>query len=405
MAYIPPHKRHSGAANKPTPLPPSLSRHFDQSLTLSGSSAHRRTGRTDSNHGRGQIVYAARSISRWWTIGGHLNHAGLRLEPYPCEIVERKSGSKPLVLAVGGDPLPVPSGEDPPPWVEIAKRIEPDLLSAATSARGELASENEDIKLSFVSRVGKVFFHGESSSCLDSLKKAAIAEADIRGQVHKSFHTNIPNEHLEELQRLDLVKLEFDFDSEKEQYHVKVVDKSRPGSTISCKCTVVEGGGLEIRKIELNQVRHLVVDISCLPKDLDVRLMLYTKRILETLNDEEEKGINRLISDAVIDQDVKGGLRWPLGKEVIDEKFNIVGVWHTKYKVYRSQNIRLKFRFADRFDHRTSVGEVSNELSLKLTGISEQLIEEGMETSSLSTMVQDAVKLIWVNFLSYNHSS
>ncbi|RRT47766.1 hypothetical protein B296_00025152 [Ensete ventricosum] len=218
MAYIPPHKRHSGAANKPTPLPPSLSRHFDQSLTLSGSSAHRRTGRSDSNHGRGQIVYAARSISRWWTIGGHLNHAGLRLEPYPCEIVERKSGSKPLVLAVGGDPLPVPSGEDPPPWVEIAKRIEPDLLAAATSARGELASENEDIKLSFVSRVGKVFFHGY---------------------------------FLSSWQRLDLVKLEFDFDSEKEQYHVKVVDKSQPGSTISCKCTVVEGGGLEIRKVKI----------------------------------------------------------------------------------------------------------------------------------------------------------
>ncbi|GMP68006.1 hypothetical protein CsSME_00027778 [Camellia sinensis var. sinensis] len=32
-------------------------------------------------------------------------------------------------------------------------------------------------------------------------------------------------------------------------------------------------------KIALNLVRHLVVDISCLDRDLDLRLMLYTKRI------------------------------------------------------------------------------------------------------------------------------
>ncbi|GMP68002.1 hypothetical protein CsSME_00027776 [Camellia sinensis var. sinensis] len=31
-------------------------------------------------------------------------------------------------------------------------------------------------------------------------------------------------------------------------------------------------------KIELNNVRHLVLDISCLDRDLDLRLMLFTKR-------------------------------------------------------------------------------------------------------------------------------
>jgi len=37
-------------------------------------------------------------------------------------------------------------------------------------------------------------------------------------------------------------------------------------------------------QVEWNQVRHLVEDISCLFKGLDLRLMLCTKRILKTLD-------------------------------------------------------------------------------------------------------------------------
>jgi hypothetical protein len=34
---------------------------------------------------------------------------------------------------------------------------------------------------------------------------------------------------------------------------------------------------------ELNQVRHMVVDVSCLDKNVDLRLMLSTKRVLTAL--------------------------------------------------------------------------------------------------------------------------
>jgi hypothetical protein len=37
-------------------------------------------------------------------------------------------------------------------------------------------------------------------------------------------------------------------------------------------------------QVELNQVRHLVEDISCLFKGLDLRLMLCKKRILKNLD-------------------------------------------------------------------------------------------------------------------------
>lgn len=66
---------------------------------------------------------------------------------------------------------------------------------------------------------------------------------------------------------------------------------------------------------------------------------------------------------------MKGGLRWPLGKESFGDRFNVVGVWDTKAKTFKSSSIRLKLRDADQFDFRTSTGEVAKEVSMKMTGI------------------------------------
>ena len=86
-----------------------------------------------------------------------------------------------------------------------------------------------------------------------------------------------------------------------------------------------------------------------------------------------ENAIQSLVSSAILDPDVKGGLRWPLGKESIGDRFRLVGVWHTNYKAFRNKALRFKLRHADRFDHRSSTGEVSDEVSFKLTGISRRL--------------------------------
>ncbi|XP_010908316.1 uncharacterized protein [Elaeis guineensis] len=404
MAYIPPHKRHSKDAEKPSPVPESLIPSFKRGLHLgSKPGGQGRRENANSSHNRSsKIIYAPHSISRWWLAGeGDLNPASFHLEPVSCEIIEKKFGGKPLALTVGADP-PVGSADERL-WASIAERILPDLLACAGSARNEIASENEEIKLSFVARFGKILFHGDPSDCLNSITNATAAKLDARNQVHKLFYTNVPNEYMEEIQRL-VPTIGFDFESAKEHYHVKVFDKCRPDSTISCKCTTTKGGELEIYKIELNQVRHLVSDISCLYKDVDLRLMLSSKRIVKTLNDEESDGLGKLITSAIIDPDVKGGLRWPLGKEFVAERFNIVGVWHTEHKAYKNQTFKLKLRHADRFDHKTSMGEVADEVSLKLLGLSKHLRDGDLDISPPIEMVQEALKIIWDHFLSYNHS-
>ncbi|KAH7670413.1 Cupredoxin domain-containing protein [Dioscorea alata] len=387
MAYIPPHKRHSldSGDRPPSPAPPpsSVLPRFSKALSLSSHKSNK-----DPRDGA-KIVYSPSSISRWFPSGDPANPS-LRLEP-----VDRKFGGKSFVLTgCGVDP------QEESPWISIAERVELDLVAAAMSARVGLESETERVRFSFLARIGKVFFHGSSVS-LESVRKAAATESDSRNQVHKSFNTSVPIEYMETIQQIVVPKIGLEFDSEKEHYYVKVYDKDRPDSLISCKCTIGNGGELEIKKIELNDVRHLVVDVSCLCKDMDLRLMLLTKRVLKSVNDEEEGGINKLIKSAIVDPDVKGGLRWPLGKECLAERLSVVGIWHTKYELFRGRSMKLRLRHADRYDYKTSAGEVSEEVILKLTGISKLLKEEDMISDSLREMMQEAVKLIWLNFLKF----
>ncbi|XP_031382823.1 uncharacterized protein LOC116196985 isoform X3 [Punica granatum] len=120
----------------------------------------------------------------------------------------------------------------------------------------------------------------------------------------------------------------------------------------------------------------MVADISCLSKYLDLRLMLSTKTIITALSEDETVGIGELIGSAVLDPNVKGGLRWPLGKASSGDRFQVIGVWHTNSRAYASPAFRLKVRNADRFDFKTSAGEATGgglpkaeRTSFRITGI------------------------------------
>lgn len=91
------------------------------------------------------------------------------------------------------------------------------------------------------------------------------------------------------------------------------------------------------------------------------------------LQDDELKSISDLISSAVLDSDVKGGLRWLLGNKSSGNRYSVIGVWHTITKAYKSPSLRLIVRHADRFDFKSETGEVSREIFLKLKGISSEL--------------------------------
>ncbi|KAF5948188.1 hypothetical protein HYC85_014145 [Camellia sinensis] len=224
------------------------------------------------------------------------------------------------------------------PWESIAEDVQEDLLSSFQNLRNVMECQEVNLKPTLVARFGKILFHGSPSVSLETVKGTSVTETTLR-LLNRSFYTNVPPTYMKYTTNEVVPKIGLNFEEEKELY-----------------------------QIALNLVRHLVVDISCLDRDLDLRLMLYTKRI-----DDKKCNIRSLINSAVLDPDVKGGLRWPLGKESSGDRYTVVGIWHTNAKTFRSSSMRLKVRHADRFDFRTSAGEVTEEVSLKMTGIASQL--------------------------------
>nr|XP_020163879.1 uncharacterized protein LOC109749329 [Aegilops tauschii subsp. strangulata] len=401
----PSHKRHSSTSEPtPTPFPLSSSLH-----PLSISPPRGRHHVTPSN----KIIHAADCVSRWFPLPPFSDDAEfVCLEPFPCYTVERMTGAKPLVLALSSPSSGSTEAADAA--AVIAERFLPDLVYAAEKARArtdDVPREDEEAKLSLMARVGKVLFQPPPSFCVDgslvSLDAVRdLAEAGTEGSkspVRKTFHTNLPSDFLDDMERFAVERMGLEFVSTKEHYHVKVVNKQGMVSKMSCKCTMQEDGKLAIDKTELNQIRPLLEDVSCLSKDLDLRLMLNTNRIL--IDPEVENAIKSLVSSALVDPNARGGFRRPLGNKLIDERFSIAGVWRTNYKTFGNKSLKMYLRHTGRFVQGSSTGEVSNEVSFKLAGISKRLQDGGnQEVDTLKGMLESAVRMIWDYALSYHKS-
>ncbi|KAF8039259.1 hypothetical protein BT93_B1714 [Corymbia citriodora subsp. variegata] len=399
MAYVPPHKRHSKESGGQSPVPASLSGQFKKGLNFRspGTNAHQ----------SGKIVYADNAISRWLAVGldddGDHLPSGVFLRPVSVEAFERKSGEKPLALAkscTANEDDETGRDHNKKPWVHIAETVMPDLVSSYEVVRSEIEGQSmEEIKPTLVARFGKILFHGSPSFPAEACGDM-VTETSLR-QLKRSFYTNHPASFVENVTLRVIPEIGLSFAYEKDIYRVELSDKSRPGATISCKCIASKAEqGLELYKVELNQVRHMVVDISCLNKDQDMRLMLRTRNMLTAISEEEKNSIRDLITSAVIDSSVKGGLRYPLGKESSGDRYSVIGVWHTISKTYKNSSMRLKVTHADRFNFRTSHGEVTEETVLKLKGITSALHGQSLGTDLISEMLKDAVKMVWEHFLS-----
>ncbi|KAL6578012.1 hypothetical protein OROMI_010340 [Orobanche minor] len=297
--------------------------------------------------------------------------------------------------------MEAPSEFSKDPWDFVAVTVKQDLFSSFQQVKDEMRGfDFVEIKPTVVLRFGRILFHGNRSFTAQSMIASSPPAGTLK-QMCKSFYTNVPPPYVEYI--INDVVPQFDFKFEKKElYQVKLSDKIRPDSTISCKCTVAKDTNqLELFKIELNQVRNLVADMSCPDKNLDLRLMLCTKKILVALTDTWD--IKSLIDSARLDSEVKGGLTWPLGKQSSGDRYTVVGVWHTISETFTNSSMRLKIRDADRFDFRTSTGEVAKEARLKLPGIVSlrgvYQQEQTVNTALAFEMLKETLKLIWKHFL------
>lgn len=397
MAYIPPHKRRANS-KRPTPAPDLLVPQLKKTLNLSESSStsnFERKGKPTLHTCYGERTYANQAIHKWCAAGLRNDNylpPPVSLKPISYEFIEHKKGIMPQALVnthIAKDNNEARGSVLDIPCTSIVK----DLLSAYENVKNEMDYRQlERVKPMLVARFGKVLFHEGSLVSLEKGCSAASLE-----QMKKSFYTNVTELYTNRIINEVVPQIGLHFDEENEFYHIKLSDEWRPGATIRCKCRVMEDDKkLQLLKVELHHLRHLVVDISCLEKNFDFRLMLYTRRILMELSENEMDSIRDLVTCAILDPNVKCGLRW---KDSPGDRYKVVGVWHTRAKSYKSSSMELAIRDAERYDFRTSTEEVTREVTLKMRGLVSQLQDPKVEINSFTDMFKDALKLIWDHFL------
>ncbi|KAH9784280.1 hypothetical protein KPL71_009591 [Citrus sinensis] len=109
------------------------------------------------------------------------------------------------------------------------------------------------------------------------------------------------------------------------------------------------------------------------------------------IQDDEKNSIRILINSAIPDPEVKGGLRWPMGKSY-SKDYRIVGVWHNKFKSYKSPSLKLEVRNVDRFIFKTGPGEATIEINLKLRRLVSEIQDGKIATDSIYSGFKDNLR-------------
>ncbi|KAH0679494.1 hypothetical protein KY284_020579 [Solanum tuberosum] len=285
----------------------------------------------------GGILYAHGVVRKWFPVG--------LTDDSQCDaptcFYGPKSGENPISLVLMQGCSEGTNELMDEPWLLVAKSVMKDLLLSFRHVKCEMKGSNmEELKPTVVACFGKILFHGTLLSLLNPMHVSTCNPPQILCDV--GFLQIVKNPSKEILQLRTWLRIGGG------EGIILRQDNLRSDSTAACKCTVIKDQGkIQLHKSEVNQVRNMVADMSSLGKSLDLRLMLHTKKIITALSDEEINGINNLIGSAILDSEVKGGLRWPFGEDSLGSQYTVIDVWHATAKSYGNSSIRFKLRHPD----------------------------------------------------------
>nr|VDC89581.1 unnamed protein product [Brassica oleracea] len=391
MSYIPPHKRHSKDPDRPSPVPDSLE-------NLKSSNAYGKV-----------ITYSRDSISKWFLVSSNGIEdevpPSIKLVPMSSDSSECiRYGENYLVLTNTTNVLmsqyvciknmlaEESEEEEKSRWMLVAEKVEKDLVFAYEQAKKTMEDHHhlsDNAKLRLVARFGKLLFRRRQGGPVTEYWQQ---------KTNRIFSTDVPTSFIQNINSKAIPSHEFCIDMEKEVYVLQISQYTRPHATIKCKCTVKDDGSLSMYKARLERplhVRHLVVDVSCIDKNLDMRLMLAAKRKITSPTEKEISDIKGLLDSATVDPNVKGGLRWPFGKSSSGDGYSVFESCHVKATVYKNQTLRLRVRETDRFDERIGTGEVKREVILMLKDMNSKLQEQNVDRGCVLEMLRDVLGTLW----------
>ncbi|KAM6596409.1 hypothetical protein CsatA_006933 [Cannabis sativa] len=411
MAYVPPHKRVSkndndgdgeGSSQSPIPKP-----ELPPFLTNYKNPKHK-----SSAHYQQVGDYKYDGIFKWFAVGlDDDNHfpPSLNLRTVSGKFLQGKIVRRQVLHYHSDDTTERSSNRvtqsfTRQPWEYITENLLQDLFSSFDEYRCNRESDLDHEKvfpktIHIIFRFGKVFFSSWGPSNYEQkLEKATnyLLSEDTLGERRSSFYTNIPNSYVEYLIKEGASKSGLEFEQEKEVYRVYFHDVTQPGKVMWCKCTILkEDGKLHVSKMEYSHSHYMVRDISCLEKNLDMRLDLCARRTKTVSSDEDMQCLKDFISYAIVDTKLKIGLRWPLGKTVAGDKFYLGEIWRINLKTFKGPSLRLKIRDVSR----STREETRMEVSVKMKGLASEFLKRDADRNLISEMLKDDLKVLWNNIL------
>ncbi|KAG2326460.1 hypothetical protein Bca52824_009188 [Brassica carinata] len=362
MSYIPPHKRNLKDPVQPSPLPDSLLTKFRRNI-----------GDLKTTYFQGNgIIYSGKYFTKWFLISSNGIEdefpPSVTLVPLSSDSSDCINGLKALKL-MSNDLHKESEEEERTRWLLVAEKIADDLVFAYEQANKRKQDHEipDNAKLRLVVRFGKIVFYGR--------KAGPVVDYSLKN-LRRIFSTDVPTSFVQNIKS-------------KEKYIVKITG---PNGVINCKCIA-----------ELNPARHLTIDVSCVNKNLDVRLMLAGKRKINTLTENELSNIQGLLSSAFVDLNVKGRLRWPLGTTSSKGGYKIFEVCHVKVTIYKKHTLGLKVRETDGFSERNGTGEIAKGVTLIHKEMNTKLQEQNIERGCVLEMLRGVLGTIW-DFMSCDGS-
>ncbi|XP_062084268.1 uncharacterized protein LOC133790603 [Humulus lupulus] len=354
-----------------------------------------------------EIIFE-QSLRSTWCVVGLDDHdqfpPSVHLQPHPSVSLLRKSGVlKPLAL-INSDLAEqscskVTESFTRSPWEYIAENVLRVLLSTFGQWRKEMQSEDVKNTPTVIARIGKVIFHRRPLINQESVTTNLLSVDELR-PIKKSLYTNVPNSYVEHTMKEGASKSGLQFEKEKEAFHVYLRDTTERDEYMLCKCRVLkEDGKLQLYKIQPGDTFCVLKQISCLEKNLDMRLEVIFKETVTDLIEDDMQIIRNLIDSAVVDSNVQGGLRWTLGKTVFGDKFRVDVVSHTTSKVYKNSSLKLKINDVDLYDFESSKGQVEREVVMSLKGLSNELLKQEVHINVINDVLKEELKVLWNNFL------
>ncbi|CAM6101200.1 unnamed protein product [Calypogeia fissa] len=218
-------------------------------------------------------------------------------------------------------------------------------------------------------RFGTMLFHSRQNRSNLEFHKPFDAEGlekalhgpKYENSVLKTFDASVSHDYFRKIRAL-VADNGLEVPESKEKFIIQVVDATQPQISLICTCKrrlMVDGLRLTLCKVWIEPLRHMVADIACMEKELDLRLILTTRQEFKG----DMSALQTIVDKAVYNVKAEGGLSWPIGSTSLGP-YTVTGTSHVIQTNIKFHGFKWKLRHANRTALNATSGRFSYEIDV-----------------------------------------